>query len=554
MVVLSRAKVVNPGIDYDKYATTVSVIPIGSGAEIEAIVESYDIDRYREVENNMNWQFDDGNGFLFEPPIGVEKKYYGYVCDPIRLRQEMKDDGSKHSPIIGWAFDGNPIYGPYGYTNLKNDEDGVVKQKSAYRLLQSRLTVIPDYGTLPGLNPPGLSEYPMGSFVQDYRYDPTWFKEDQLVSDVSDGYLANESYQFLKTDKDQNLEIFYEVNPGMEPVIPDRLLDENNGKICNTPDFPEELYPDGVYCYFITLDDSDQPAFPYILGKTFHNRPISQAINIVSHESINVLPSGLVYKPHMVDGTTITFDFEKVERLRNPQLESTKEQLKLEIGEVSEGTIEDVIMEIPVAALMSVGDRVFFDNTNTGGAGAQAIVSMIEGVEVDSAEGSEIMTYVNSHYQKLDLTEEDLDGNPVSYTIVEGSTLSMSGSTEVIVNDYNDTSNELWSTATSKNLPSIGDVGFDAKSNPFSIIRARTLDEEVTADTLWLESVNHIESGDVLVIKNGSLYDSFIPHEQVLVRRRLMIIVSRSFVVILMIHCQFQMVQRLYTETSSYTQ
>ena len=21
-----------------------------------------------------------------------------------------------HSPIIGWAYDGNPIYGPYGYS------------------------------------------------------------------------------------------------------------------------------------------------------------------------------------------------------------------------------------------------------------------------------------------------------------------------------------------------------------------------------------------------------------------------------------------------------
>ena len=30
------------------------------------------------------------------------------------------DDGIEHSPIIGWAYDGNPIYGPYGYSNPSN--------------------------------------------------------------------------------------------------------------------------------------------------------------------------------------------------------------------------------------------------------------------------------------------------------------------------------------------------------------------------------------------------------------------------------------------------
>ena len=82
--------VVNSGIDYNKLQTTVSIIPVGSGAEVEAIVESYDINRYTEVTNNNNWQFDDGNGFLFEPPVGTDKKYYGYVCDPKKLREELE--------------------------------------------------------------------------------------------------------------------------------------------------------------------------------------------------------------------------------------------------------------------------------------------------------------------------------------------------------------------------------------------------------------------------------------------------------------------------------
>ena len=54
------------------------------------------------------------------------------------------------------------------------------------------------------------------------------------------------------------------------PSIPSYVLDENNGKLCNTPEFPKELYPDGIYAYFITVDsDNLTPKFPYIIGKTF---------------------------------------------------------------------------------------------------------------------------------------------------------------------------------------------------------------------------------------------------------------------------------------------
>ena len=30
------------------------------------------------------------------------------------------DKITKHSPIIGWAYDGNPIYGPFGYSDPNN--------------------------------------------------------------------------------------------------------------------------------------------------------------------------------------------------------------------------------------------------------------------------------------------------------------------------------------------------------------------------------------------------------------------------------------------------
>ena len=38
----------------------------------------------------------------------------------------------KHSKILGWAFDGNPIYAQFGYTNPNTTAEGVSRLKSSY--------------------------------------------------------------------------------------------------------------------------------------------------------------------------------------------------------------------------------------------------------------------------------------------------------------------------------------------------------------------------------------------------------------------------------------
>ena len=94
-------------------------------------------------------------------------------------------------------------------------------------------------------------------------------------------------------------------NPG-EITFDGRILDRNNGKVCNTPEYPKELYPDGVYCYFVTIDEDGEPAFPYIIGENFNNRPISKVVNVVSQVSISPLPRQTVYSSQIVDGTNLT--------------------------------------------------------------------------------------------------------------------------------------------------------------------------------------------------------------------------------------------------------
>ena len=179
------------------------------------------------------------------------------------------------------------------------------------------------------------------------------------------------------------------------------------------------------------------------------------------------------------------------------------------LGEVLEGSIEDVIIEIPLPSNTTVGDRVFFDNKDTTGAGAQATVSEVKGKGVVSAEGSEISTTINSHHQRLDLRGNlDDDGEPIYFTIVEDNELDLFGSdnTTVLINSYYDTRNIADVRTTTELIPQPGDQGFDNKNRLFDIQDVQTLSEVANQSSLWFESVDHLETGDVVRVKNGSIY------------------------------------------------
>ena len=43
------------------------------------------------------------------------------------------DKITSHSPIIGWAYDGNPIYGPFGYSDPDNINSSLKILSSSYK-------------------------------------------------------------------------------------------------------------------------------------------------------------------------------------------------------------------------------------------------------------------------------------------------------------------------------------------------------------------------------------------------------------------------------------
>ena len=90
----------------------------------------------------------------------------------LKIANNVEVASSDHSPIIGWAYDGYPIYGPYGYVTKSG---GVVAQmKSGYKLnLQS--------------NRPPTSLFPEGFFIEDYTHSEL---SDETVLDVNNGDSA----------------------------------------------------------------------------------------------------------------------------------------------------------------------------------------------------------------------------------------------------------------------------------------------------------------------------------------------------------------------------
>lgn len=142
-------------------------------------------------------------------------------------------DSTQHSPLIGFAYDGYPIYGAYAYRNA-DGTGGLVRMKSSYRLRSITTRTNWADGTDVNDGPAVSTNYPLGYFREDYEYIPT------------------------------------------SAATPD-FLDEHNGRFSVTPE-----YPNGIYCYFATVDQNWNSAYPYVVGPTFYGVKNAQKVTTVS--------------------------------------------------------------------------------------------------------------------------------------------------------------------------------------------------------------------------------------------------------------------------------
>ncbi|GAB4133039.1 MAG: hypothetical protein Fur0041_04900 [Bacteroidia bacterium] len=150
-------------------------------------------------------------------------------------------DSTQHSPLIGFAYDGYPIYGAYAYKNT-NGTGGIVRMKSSYQL--RNITVRTHYADGSDVidGPAVSSAYPLGHYREDYEY------------------VAH-------------------------PNDPD-YLDEHNGRFCITPE-----YPNGTYAYFCTVDANWNSAYPYAVGPTFYGVKTGAKVNSINEAVTTYVPS-----------------------------------------------------------------------------------------------------------------------------------------------------------------------------------------------------------------------------------------------------------------------
>ena len=135
-------------------------------------------------------------------------------------------DPSSHSPIIAWAFDGYPIYGPFGYDDV-DGSGGVSRIERSFQLRDlSVRTSLAD-----------------GTVLSPWQYGPAV------------GAWITPAFPPGASPVQANLGAFTD---DFEFVQGSGHLDAFNGRFSVTPEFP-----DGTYAYYATLDANFNSAYPY---------------------------------------------------------------------------------------------------------------------------------------------------------------------------------------------------------------------------------------------------------------------------------------------------
>ena len=153
-------------------------------------------------------------------------------------------DAENHSPLIGFAYDGYPIYGAYGFKN-SDGSGGITRIESGYQLRN-----ITNRTNGPDLN--------------------------QVVTIAQGPNAGSQETMFLG--------YFREDYEHVEHTDEEEYLDEHNGRFCVTPE-----YPNGTYAYFATVDENWNSAYPYAVGPTFYGVYENRIVNTISESTTEYL-------------------------------------------------------------------------------------------------------------------------------------------------------------------------------------------------------------------------------------------------------------------------
>jgi len=241
-----RIDMISKGISYSQGKTTAKARTPGSNAIFSGNIKQWTVNQVEKLAKYGDVKSDDG---FFETikDAKLGNPYVNYYI-PRNLRSYLGDDGTVHSPILGWAYDGHPIYGPVGIVG------------GALKILDS------SYSKLSGTERPDgppLSKYPAGFFCEDFTF--------------IEGYGD---------------------------------LDEHNGRFAVTPDFPNGVYAyyttverSATQNPLDPFDGVRRPLFPYVIGDTYHSSPSDFNVSLDSIQDIDIKKLNLIRNtdPHNIN-------------------------------------------------------------------------------------------------------------------------------------------------------------------------------------------------------------------------------------------------------------
>ncbi len=236
-------------------------------------------------------------GVTFDPALAHQAgNNYHYHAHPIGLRYQLGDhvdynattnrytesaaSPTKHSPILGWAADGLPIYGPYGYSSPLDSNSGVRRMVSGFvkrdgsngttNLSSTGRTTLPAWAarvqsrsaTLASnqYGPVISTNYALGHYIEDFDY----------LGDL--GYTQGVAFD----------------------------LNEQNVRYCVTPE-----YPSGTWAYFVTINSDGTPTYPYTTGRAYASTPSGGAVTSIT-ETVTTWFSGGPNKTETMSAPTVS--------------------------------------------------------------------------------------------------------------------------------------------------------------------------------------------------------------------------------------------------------
>jgi hypothetical protein len=316
---LSSVNILRGGVGYASSNTQLILKNRGENAKFLANVTEWKVNQVVKLKNQI---VPEDDGFLYANKNNDLGLQYINFYVPKKLRYSLSDNftetnkeisGSKsHSPILGYAYDGNPIYGPYGFDSTLG---GQVRQiKSSYVL---------DLIANSQLRPQGFEP---GYFVNDYIYN-----------------ASND-------------------------------LDENNGRFCVTPQ-----YPNGTYAYFysVSIDATNiaTPVYPYIVGTKFYDLPIEDNFIPKFNQDFDIFDTTLSRNiaPYYLENPYSSYELiDKV---------SDVYKQEFRVSEIDSSSIEGVSI-FSAGTGYKVNDYLVLDNESTSGTGANIVVSEIKGKDI----------------------------------------------------------------------------------------------------------------------------------------------------------------------------